>query len=59
MLVKLTDAAHEFNLSIDNVRAKVRKGLWPVYKFGPKGLRVDIDEIKRLARSTAEGKKNV
>ena len=55
MLVKVTEAARELNLSIDHVRTKIRKGLWPVYKFGPKATRLDLEEIKNLARAEEKG----
>jgi hypothetical protein len=28
----------------------VKSGRWPAYRFGPKSLRIDVDEIKRLGR---------
>jgi len=50
MLVTVTKAAKEFGLSLSTAREKIRNGEWPIYRFGLKSTRVDLAELKKIAR---------
>ena len=58
MLVTVTQAAKELSVSVEHVRRQIRAGLWPFYKLGAKGTRIDLEEIKSLGRLLAEGERN-
>ena len=53
MLIPVSKFAKEFHISPATVREKIRSGEWPAYKLGRKSLRVDANEIKRIARKAA------
>jgi len=50
MLVSITNAAKELGVSTEHVRRAIRAGRWPCYRLGPKAIRIDLDEIKRIER---------
>ncbi len=50
MLVSVSAAARELNISTQHVRKMIKLGRWPVYHLGPKATRVDLEEIKKLGR---------
>jgi excisionase family DNA binding protein len=49
-------AAKIYNVSAATLRSSIKKGNLPSYLFGKRSIRVDVDEVKRLARSMAAGK---
>lgn len=55
MLVNVTSASKELGCSTEHIRRQIRAGHWPSYQLGKKGTRIDVDEIKALGRSIAEG----
>lgn len=60
MLVGISEAARQLGVATETVRRMVKAGNWPAYRFGPKSLRIDVDEIKRLGRLKAgRGQKSV
>ena len=50
MLVNIAAGARELGVCSEHVRRQIRKGKWPAYKVGEKGLRIDVDEIRTLLR---------
>jgi len=58
MLLSINQTARELGLSGSHVRKMVKRGLWPSYSLGKKAIRLDVDEIRRLARLISESKKN-
>jgi excisionase family DNA binding protein len=54
MLITISRAAKECGLSLSTAREKVRKGEWPTYRFGAKSTRVDLQEIKKIARKRGQ-----
>lgn len=50
MLVSIMKAARELGVNASTLRRKIRDGEWPAYRLGPKATRVDLEELKRLAR---------
>ncbi|MBI4528143.1 MAG: helix-turn-helix domain-containing protein [Deltaproteobacteria bacterium] len=58
MLVSVSQAARELNLSIDHLRRWIRAGKIPIYKLGPRSTRVDLDELKSLGRLRAEAEQD-
>ena len=54
MLVNFAQAAKELSVSTEHIRRRVRAGIWPVYKLGPKATRIDVDEIRLLSRQPAQ-----
>jgi excisionase family DNA binding protein len=50
MLLTISQAAKELGVSAETVRRKIRDGVWPFYKLGPKSTRIDPDEIRAMAR---------
>ena len=55
MLVTVTQGARQLGVSVEHIRRQIRAGRWPFYKLGPKGTRIDVEEIKLLGRLIAEG----
>jgi excisionase family DNA binding protein len=51
MLVRITEAARQLGVCAEHIRHMIRIGKWPGYKLGPKATRVDLEEIKKLARA--------
>jgi hypothetical protein len=49
-LLKIKPAAKRLKLSEMHFRNLIRDRQWPTYNLGPKGLRVDLDEILKLTR---------
>jgi excisionase family DNA binding protein len=58
MLMSINQVAKELGLSGAHVRKMIKKGLWPSYSLGKKAIRLDLEEIRRLARLISESKKN-
>ena len=56
MLVSVSTAARELNLSVEHLRKMIKTKHIPSYKLGPKATRVDLDEIRQLARLRGEAK---
>lgn len=54
MLITVSKAAKELGLSLKSARVRIQRGEWPVYRFGKKATRVDLQEIKRLHRRPAQ-----
>jgi len=54
-LKKVSEAAYDLGVSVEQARRIIRSGRWPVYKLGPKSTRIDVEEIKALGRLIAEG----
>jgi excisionase family DNA binding protein len=54
MLVSVQSAARELGVSTRHVYRQIKKKRWPAYEVGLKALRVDIDEIRHLSRSTSD-----
>ena len=50
MLDSIADAAKFLKVSVGHVRRQIKAGIWPVYRFGQRVVRIDIDEIKKLSR---------
>ena len=50
MLVSVTRAAEELDLSAETIRRNIRSGRWPAIRLGPKSTRLDLDEIRALAK---------
>ncbi len=56
MLVTVSQAARELGVSTEHARRMIRSGKWPTYKLGTKATRVDVGEIRQLARLRGEAK---
>lgn len=56
MLMSINQVARELGLSGAHVRKMVKQGLWPSYSLGKKAIRLDLEEIRRLARLISEAK---
>ena len=56
--VSIPAGAKILNVCPATLRSRVKNGDLPVYTFGKRAIRLDIDEVRRLARSVAEGKGN-
>lgn len=56
-LFTVTKGAKELNVSRGTAWRMIKKGFWPAYKFGPKSTRINVEEIKQLARMS-DGSKN-
>ena len=48
MLVDLKDATREFRISTRYAKKLVSTGRWPAFQLGPRIIRVDPDQIKKL-----------
>lgn len=57
MLMSITNAAKELGVSTMHIRRMIRFGGWPVYCMGPKATRIDVEEIRTLARLSGVVKK--
>ncbi len=57
--VTIPKGAKILNVSAATLRSSIKNGDLPSYSFGRRSVRIDVDEIRRLARSTAEGKEKV
>ncbi len=57
--ISIPKAARILNVCAATIRTSIKNGELPSYTFGKRSIRLDLDEIRRLARSTAEGKENV
>lgn len=56
--VSIPQAAEILNLSPATIRSRIKNGEWPHYPFGKRSIRLDIDEIRDMARLDAKGKPN-
>ncbi len=54
MLVRLAEGCRELGVSTEHGRRMIRNKKWPCYQLGTKALRIDIEEIRELARLTAQ-----
>ena len=54
MLVTVSQAARELGVSTEHARRMIRAGKWPTYKLGTKATRVDVGEVRELARLRGE-----
>ncbi len=59
MLVSITTAAKELGVSTEHIRRAIRAGRWPYYRLGPKAVRIDLDEIKKIEHLNAEASQRV
>lgn len=50
MLASISQAAKELGISGEHLRRMIRAGRWPAYQLGRKALRVDVDEIRQVAK---------
>ena len=50
MLVSVARAAEELDLSTETIRRNIRSGRWPAIRLGPKSIRLDLAEIRALAK---------
>jgi len=57
MLVRIVDAAKELGVSTEHIRRMIRAGKWPIYRMGPKATRIDVEEIRTLARLSGMAEK--
>ena len=53
MIVSISRGSKIFGVCTKTIYHKIRTGVWPSYKLGPKALRIDVGEIKRLTRLAA------
>ncbi len=53
--VSIPQAGKILNLSPATIRARIKNGEWPHYPFGKRSIRLDIDELKDMARLSAKG----
>lgn len=51
----LPDAAEQFGVSVKTLRRYISAGRITGYRFGPRMLRVDLDELDALLRPLAAG----
>lgn len=51
-LLSVRRLADELSVSERHVRDMIATGLWPVYRVGKKRIRLDLEEIHRLCRSS-------
>ena len=58
MLRAIPEGSKELGVSAEHARRMVRAGRWPVYKLGPKAMRIDVDEIRLLSRLPAKGERD-
>jgi hypothetical protein len=49
-LVSIPKLAKHFGLTAPTVRARIKSGAWPVYDFGQRTIRLDVDEIAAFVR---------
>lgn len=54
-LLSLPDAAEQYGVSAKTLRRYISAGRVTGYRFGPRMLRVDIDELDALLRPLAAG----
>jgi len=52
----VAEAARIFGLSEATIRGRIREGLWPSYRLGERSYRLDLDEIRNLAKAAANKK---
>ena len=57
MMVSISRGSKIFGVCTKTIYHKIRTGVWPSYRLGPKALRIDVGEIKRLTRLAALEKK--
>ena len=53
-LISVSRAARELGISGISLRRKILEGRIPAYRFGPKLTRIDLDEVKKKTRVTAQ-----
>jgi hypothetical protein len=56
MLVNVSQAARELGVCTEHIRRQIRAGNWPIYRLGPKAIRLDLEEIRKLGRVLSERK---
>ena len=56
MLMTIKGAAKELSLSVIHCRKMIKLGRWPCYRLGAgnRGVRLDVDEIKKIGRRHTE-----
>jgi excisionase family DNA binding protein len=57
MLATISAGSRELGCSADHIRRMIKRGRWPYYRLGPKAIRIDPEEIKKLGRLIAEREK--
>jgi excisionase family DNA binding protein len=50
MLVKVSEAARELNYCAKQIYRLIREGKLDSYKFGPRSIRLDLEQIKAAAK---------
>jgi len=50
MLLSLAKASKELGVCCEHIYRMVRAGKWPAYQLGSKAIRIDVEEIKGMAR---------
>ncbi len=53
--VSIFEAAEILRVSPSTVRSRIKNGEWPFYHFGKRSIRLDIGELKDMARLSAKG----
>ena len=53
-MTSIPRAARELGISEETLRKKIAGGEIPSYKLGPKATRVDLEEIKKITRTSKE-----
>ncbi len=57
MMVSISQGSKIFGVCTKTIYHKIRAGVWPSYRLGPKALRIDVEEIKNLTRLSALAEK--
>jgi len=52
----VAEAARILGLSEATIRVRIREGRWPSYRLGERSYRLDLDEIRNLAKAAANKK---
>ncbi len=50
MLMRLTEGCKELGVSTTHGRRMVKNRHWPCYRLGPRAIRIDPEEIRRIAK---------
>ena len=57
MLSSIARASKELDVGKAFMWKQIREGVWPSYRLGERGTRVDLEEIKKITRSAALAEK--
>lgn len=56
MLLNISQAARELGISYCSLRKMIKRGEVPYFILGPRMIRIDLNELKNLARIKAEAR---